>query len=186
MKVYFSGSHSSGKSTLARYVSEKYKLPLINEVARMILSEQELQIETLRSDLDTVNNYQRQVYERQLTEEQKYQGSFVSDRSLLDTLAYAAQHTTLLSNLIQDDRLNQYVDKLNQTDTYIFFVRPSKVTLKDDGVRENPNWNGVVAIDAMIKFILQMYDVKYYTINTDNMQERVKLIDSILVSAITG
>ena len=43
MKVYLVGSHSSGKSTLARYISQKYNIPMIVEVARQVLSEQELQ-----------------------------------------------------------------------------------------------------------------------------------------------
>ncbi len=69
MKVYFIGSHSSGKTTLARYVKDKYRLPMITEVARAILSEKELHLDSLRTNLDVVDDYQSQIFWRQLEEE---------------------------------------------------------------------------------------------------------------------
>jgi predicted ATPase len=179
MKVYFCGAHSTGKSTLCRYVSEKYNLDMIPEVARMILSETELQIDALRSDIGIVDTYQTRVFERQIDEEKK-QKSFVSDRSLIDCLAYSAQHSTLLPILFQDSNLQQYVELLNNKKTFIFFVRPSHATLKNDGVRESISWDGVIAIDAMIKILLEMFGVRYFQINADSMQERVRLIDAVL------
>jgi nicotinamide riboside kinase len=179
MKVYFVGAHSSGKSTIARYVSENYKLSLITEVARMILSEQELQVDALRSSLDVANKYQEQVFYRQLLEESKYT-DFVSDRSAIDSLAYSAQHTNILSVLLKTEELGKYVNSLNNKDVIMFFVQPSKATLKDDGVRESLNWDGIISINAQIKLLLEMFGLKYFQINTENMQERVKLIDSVL------
>lgn len=178
MKIYFIGSHSSGKSTCARYVSDKYKLPMITEVARAILSEKELQLDTLRSNLDVVDEYQNSIFYRQLAEEKKY-NSFVSDRSF-DCLAYSAQHSRIFSKLMKDPEFEQYIAKLKESDSIIFFVRPSKATLKPDGVREALNWDGVVAIDAMVKVLIQMFDLRHFTINTDNMQERTQLIDNVL------
>ena len=179
MHIYFIGAHSVGKSTLARYVSQKYELPMISETARMILSEQELQIDSLRSDVDIVDKYQRQVFDRQLVEERKHV-SFVSDRSVIDVLAYSAQHSRILPELLASTQLKTYLDLLRVPDSFIFFVRPSKATLKADGVRESLTWDGVVAIDAQIKFMLEMWNLPHFQINVDNMQERVKLIDSVL------
>jgi predicted ATPase len=179
MRIYFSGGHSSGKSTLCRYVSAKYNLPMITETARTILSETELQIDSLRSDIDIVNTYQSRVFERQLEEEGR-QKSFVSDRSAIDVLAYSAQHSTLLPDLMQDESLSKYVSSLRDKKSLIFFVRPSHATLKNDGVRENITWDGIVAIDAMIKLLLELYSIRYFQINTENMQERIRLVDGIL------
>src|SRR6202041_3022787 len=179
MRIYFSGAHSVGKSTLARDVSQKCNLPMLSEAARQILSEQELQIDNLRSDLDMTDKYQRQVFDRQLEEERKYQ-SFVSDRSALDVLAYSAQHSRILPELIKSPELNSYLAILHEPESIIFFVRPCKATLKADGVREVINWTGVVAIDAQIKFALEMFGLRYFQINTESMQERVSIIESIL------
>lgn len=178
MKVYFVGSHSTGKTTCARYVSEKYSLPMITEVARAVLSEKELHLDTLRYDMGMVDEYQDAIFHRQLSEEKKYE-SFVSDRSF-DCLAYAAQHTRIYARLMKDPALESYITKLRAPDSVIFFVRPSRATLKADGVREAINWDGVVAIDAMVKLMLEMWELRYFQINVENMQERVKTIDSVL------
>jgi len=178
MRIYFIGAHSTGKTTLARYVSEKYKVPMITEVARMILSEKELHLDSLRTNLDVVDEYQKQIFNRQVTEESK-QTSFVSDRSF-DCLAYAAQHSRILPSVLHSQELMTYLEILRTPESFIFFVRPSKATLKDDGVRESINWDGIVAIDSMIKFMLEMWGLRYFQLPIDNMQERVKAVDSVL------
>lgn len=178
MRVYFVGAHSTGKTTCARYVSEKFHLPMITEVARAVLSEKELHLDSLRYNMDLVDDYQRSIFFRQLDEERKH-NSFVSDRSF-DCLAYAAQHTRILPDLLASDQLGPYLDKLKEPDSFIFFVRPSKATLRADGVRESLTWDGVVAIDAMIKFMLVQWRLPHFQINIDNMQERVELINSVL------
>lgn len=178
MRVYFVGSHSTGKTTCARYVSERYEIPMITEVARAVLSEKELHLDSLRYNMDLVDDYQKSIFFRQLSEEEKHT-NFVSDRSF-DCLAYAAQHTRILSQLVLDKATAPYIQKLKEPDSFIFFVRPSRATLKADGVRESLTWDGVVAIDAMIKFMLVLWEIPHFQINMDNMQERVQLIDSVL------
>lgn len=178
MRVYFVGSHSTGKTTLARYVSQTYNIPMITEVARAVLSEKELHLDSLRTDLNLVDDYQTTIFYRQIAEESKH-SSYVSDRSF-DCLAYAAQHSRILPKLLASDELKAYLPILRLPDSFIFFVRPSRVTLKADGVRESLTWDGVVAIDAQIKFMLHMWELPYFPIHVDNMQERVQLVDSVL------
>lgn len=172
------GSHSVGKSTLARYVSQKYSLPLLTEVARQILSEQELQMDTLRTDLDVVDDYQMRIFHRQVEQENKYI-NFVSDRSF-DCLAYAAQHSRTLATVLKDPVFLNYIEKLRQQESIVFFVRPHRATMKADGVREHLTWDGIIAIDAQVKFICEMFELRYFQVNTDNMQERVRLVDAVL------
>ena len=179
MRVYFSGSHGSGKTTLARYVSQQYNLPMLPEVARAVLAEKELQLDALRVNLDIVDDYQTEVFHRQIKEEQKFE-AFVSDRSILDCLGYSAQHSRVFHSLMKDSALEPYIEKLRAKDTYIFFVRPSKVTMKEDGVRESLSWDGVIAIDAQIKLLHQLYNLDYYQIDMSSMQERVQFLTSVL------
>lgn len=178
MKVYFVGSHSTGKTTCARYVSEQYQVPMITEVARMILSEKELHVDSLRYNINLVDEYQEAIFHRQISEETKYE-TFVSDRSF-DNLAYVAQHSRILSKLLHSQELHTYLETLRGQNSFIFYVRPTKATLKADGVRESLSWDGVLAIDANVKFLLEMFGLRYFQINMDNMQERVRFIDSIL------
>src|SRR5262245_33058023 len=92
MRIYFVGSHATGKTTLARYVSRRYGLPMISEVARAVLAEMETSLEALRTDMDLVAEYQERVFARQVAVEKQHQGRFVSDRAF-DNLAYVAEHT---------------------------------------------------------------------------------------------
>lgn len=178
MRVYFIGAHSTGKTTLARHIAQEFKLPFLNEIARTVLAEKELQLDTLRTNLDVVDRYQLEVSERQMQEERKYT-SFVSDRSF-DNLAYMAQHARMLSKSIRSTTVEEYIISLRKPDVTTFFVRPTRLTMKNDGVRETVAWDNIVSIDAMVKFMLEMWDLDYIPINTDSMQERVKLVHSIL------
>lgn len=178
MKVYFIGAHSTGKTTLSRYVASKYEMPLLPEVARLVLAERELSMDSLRMDLGIVNSFQKEIFIRQLSVEKEIQ-NFVSDRCF-DNLAYAAQHSTILKEMLDMPELKNYVEKMRSPDVFLFFVRPSRATMKDDGVREQVDWEEVLKIDAMIKFMLEMWGLKYFVIATSGMQERARLIDAIL------
>src|SRR5262249_20129426 len=47
MRIYFVGSHATGKTTMCRYVSRRYGLPMITEVARAVLAEMETSLDAL-------------------------------------------------------------------------------------------------------------------------------------------
>lgn len=179
MRIYYSGSHSSGKSTLARYTSEKYNLPFLPEAARAVLAEKELSLDTLRSNLDVVDVYQNEVFLRQISEETKH-NTFVSDRSIIDCIAYSGAHSRILPSLIASSMFKEALSVLKQSDTIVFFVRPSKATLRDDGVREKVEWDHVVSIDAQVKLLLEMFEIRYFQINTDSMSERATLINAVI------
>ena len=44
MRIYFVGSHATGKTTMTRWVSRRYGLPMITEVARSVLAEKMLKL----------------------------------------------------------------------------------------------------------------------------------------------
>jgi dephospho-CoA kinase len=178
MKIYIIGAHSTGKTTLCRYISKKYNLPLINEVARTVLSEKEINLNILRTDLEVVDDFQKCVFFKQMEKENDLE-SFVSDRSF-DNLAYAAMHSRITSELIKTEDFKQYIENLKKDNVIMFFIRPSKATLYDDGVREKLDWDGIVGIDAMIRLMLQLWDIPHIEINTANMQERVNIVEYII------
>jgi adenylate kinase family enzyme len=178
MRVYFIGAHSTGKTTMARYVSKKTGLPLLPEVARMVLAERELAMETLRSDLDVVDSFQQEIFHRQMQIERDLD-NFVSDRSF-DNLAYAAQHARVLRPILQEKDLEQYVERMREPDVVLFYIRPVRATLRNDGIREQIDWDELVRIDGAIKFMLEMWGLQYYMIYSASMQERARLVDAVL------
>jgi hypothetical protein len=163
---------------MARYVSKQTGLPLLPEVARMVLAERELAMDTLRSDLDIVDSFQREIFARQFEVEANHE-SFVSDRSF-DNLAYAAQHARVLQVILQDKNLQDYIHRMRSPDVVLFYIRPVRATLRNDGIREQIDWDELIRIDGAIKFMLEMWGLKYFMIYSGSMQERARLVDAVL------
>jgi len=177
VRVYLVGAHATGKTTLARWIRDHYGLPMISEVARGVLAEMEARLESLRTDLDLVSDYQAQVFERQLEAERRLGGSFVSDRAFCN-LAYAAQHSLLSSEVFSDPRLARYMEEVRGG--VIFYLRPHRELLADDGVRERIDWEEVLRIDGMVKLMLEMFGVPYVPVACLSMQERARTVESVL------
>lgn len=177
MRVYFVGSHATGKTTLCRYVSRRYGLPMISEMARAVLAEMETSLETLRTDMDLVAEYQERVFARQVEVERMHQGRFVSDRAF-DNLAYAAEHTTVSAEMLGDPAFTEYMRWVNAG--VVFFLRPHPSLLREDGTRAGVSWDSVLRIDGMIKLMLEQYRVSYLPIESVSMQERVRAVEFVL------
>lgn len=176
-RIYLVGAHSTGKTTLARWVRDTFGLPMISEVARGVLAEMEAKLDALRSDVGLVDRYQKEVYLRQLEAEERMEGGFVSDRAFCN-LAYAAHHSTILSQIAGDPRLAMYMDSVRRG--IVFFVRPHRELLSEDGVRASVEWDDVVRIDGMVKLLLEMFAVPYIPLESLSMQERVRAIQRVL------
>jgi hypothetical protein len=181
MRIYFVGSHATGKTTLCRYVSRRYGLPMITEVARAVLAEMESSLDALRTDMDLVAEYQERVFARQVAIERLHEGRFVSDRAF-DNLAYAAEHTTVVADLVSDTRFADYMKWVSSGGT-VFFLRPHPTLLREDGVRAGVTWESVLRIDGMIKLLLEIHRVPYLPIESVSMQERTRSIDFVLARA---
>ena len=176
-RIYLVGAHATGKTTVARWVRDRYGIPMIAEVARGVLAEMEAHLDSLRTDISLVNRYQAEVFARQITAEQKVGGPFVSDRAFCN-LAYAAHHSTILGEVFRDRRLKDYMDWVREG--IVFFLRPHKELVRADGVRAGLEWEEVVRIDGMVKLLLEMFDVPYIPVESLSMQERVRLVERVL------
>jgi predicted ATPase len=177
IRVYLVGAHSTGKTTLARWVRDTYGLPMISEVARGVLAEMEARLDTLRTDVQLVNRYQREVFERQIAAEREQGGSFVSDRAFCN-LAYAAQHSTILAEIAREAQLADYMESVRTG--LVFYLRPHRELLAEDGVRAGVAWEEVLRIDGMVKLLLEMFGVAYIPVESLPQQERIRLLESVL------
>jgi nicotinamide riboside kinase len=177
MRIYFVGSHATGKTTLCRYVSHRYGLPMISEVARAVLAEMEASLDTLRTDMDLVAEYQERVFARQVAVEKQHKAQFVSDRAF-DNLAYVAEHTLNAGAMMAGDRFRDYMKWVSEG--VVFFLRPHQSLLRDDGVRAGVSWDSVLRIDGMVKLMLEQHRISYLPIESVSMQERVRAVEFVL------
>src|SRR5215510_4895522 len=177
MRIYFVGSHATGKTTLCRHVSRRYGLPMITKVARAVLAEMETCLDALRTDMDLVAEYQERVFARQVAVEHQHDGRFVSDRAF-DNLAYVAEHTTNAAAMMNDQRFRDYMAWVSEG--IVFFLRPHQSLLKDDGIRAGVSWDSVLRIDGMVKLLLEQHGIAYLPIESVSMQERVRAVEFVL------
>ncbi len=180
LRIYLVGAHSTGKTTLARWIRDRYGLPMISEVARGVLAEMEEHLDGIRSRLEVVDRYQAEVFERQIQAEAEQPGSFVSDRAFCN-LTYAAHHATILPRLAADPRFEEYMRSVRAG--LVFYVRPHRSLVVEDGVRAGVEWEEVLRIDGMVKLLLEMFDVPYVPVDCLPMQERVRLLERVLALA---
>jgi nicotinamide riboside kinase len=177
LRIYLVGAHATGKTTLARWVRDTYGLPMISEVARGVLAEMEAQLAGIRTNIQLIDRYQAEVFERQIEAEAAQPGSFVSDRAFCN-LAYAAHHATILGDIAGDPRLAGYMQSVRAG--LVFFLRPHRELVVEDGVRAGLAWEEVVRIDGMVKLLLEMFRVPYIPVESLSMQERVRLMERVL------
>lgn len=177
VRIYLVGSHSTGKTTLARWIRDRYGLPMIAEVARGVLAEMEAPLDQIRSNLEVVDRYQLQVFERQIAAEREQLSSFVSDRAFCN-LAYAAHHSTVLARICAQPSFAEYMNSVREG--IVFFLRPHRELLAEDGVRASVAWEEVLRIDGMVKLLLELHCVPYIPCESLSMQERVRLVERVL------
>lgn len=174
--VWLVGAHSTGKSTLARWVSREYFLPIIPETARALIGDLGRSLDEIRLDPDASDKFQWDIFERQLAAEKKLD-VYVSDRGC-DHLAYAAEHSRMAPFITADPRFDGYVERMRAG--VVFFVRPHRELLKADGVRAGLDWDCVVRIDAMVKFILKAHGVPFVELASREMDARISTIRAVL------
>jgi len=185
-RIYFVGSHRTGKTTCAKWAKDRYKLPMITELARTVLAERDGDLGPLRTDLKATAEYQTEVFRRQIQSERAQDGGFVSDRSF-DNLAYAAEFTDddAFPQLMESQELKEYVEWVKGG--IVFFIRPHRRLLLTDSVNKEVDWEQVLRIDGMVKLMLKLFRINYLPIHAVDMEERVRTmrfaLDKLVVPA---
>jgi hypothetical protein len=137
----------------------------------------ETSIDAIRADMDLVNEYQARIFHRQIEIEHEKQSGYVSDRAF-DNLAYTADHAFILADLMEGDAFSRYMRWVGAGQ--VFFLRPHPSLVRADGVRAGVDWESVVRIDGMVKFMLERHRVRYLPIDALNMQERVRAVEYVI------
>lgn len=185
MRAYFVGSHAVGKTTIARWVRDAYRLPLLTEVARVVLAQEEKRLEELAGDLPAATAYQEDVFRKQMAAEEAAGEDFVSDRAF-DNLAYASWRAApgTVRRIMDADAARAYLNDFRARavagTSRVFFVRPHPELLREDGVRANVTWDEVLRVDGAAQFALEVFGVPYVPISCREMADRVRVVSAVL------
>lgn len=181
MKIAFTGTHSTGKTTLLNdfnnVIIKDCVVHSVTEVAREIINKGY----PLNMDA-TTHSYMHYIND-QLTEELRYMSNcdlFISDRTLLDPVAYAIVNSKLprpyIPNYFIEMMENIWLLEKDRYDIYIYF--PIEFDICIDGVRPIDDVYRI-DVDKEIYRLLNKYNVNYIVIS-GAPEERVEQLKRVI------
>lgn len=181
MKIAFTGAHSTGKTTLLNDLSEalagKLEVHTVTGIARTIIERGY----PLSMDANA-ESYIHYINDQLKAENEKMPGCdvFISDRTLLDPVAYAMVNAKLPRPYISDYFIemmkNVWLLEKNRYDLYVYF--PIEFELAHDSVRPvGEKYRRDV--DDLIVSLLEEYQINYMRISGDRNKRKNKLLSII-------
>lgn len=166
MKICFTGSHGTGKSTLCNELTKHLpKAFYIQEIARQEIT----RIGRLPYNMTDTERFefQKRLLQLQLQAEAEHD-NFMSDRGLMDILAYSydlPQYQQLLEIALKSNIATRY--------SMVFYI-PIEIEPVDDGIRsDDPVYQ--LDIDRKIVQICSDLGINTYVI-TGSVEERTKQV----------
>jgi len=172
MRIAFTGSHSTGKTTLSEHFPNR-----IDEIARTIIKEVGSPDKMEQEQWD---EFQQEVMDKQIQAELnmvKHAGWFISDRSVIDVIAYATRFCTPKKLRALKDQAEEYM-KDNPYD--IIFYVPIEFPLEKDWLRfEEKHYQEI--IDLQILKLLKRYKIKYVLVS-GTVEQRLQIVNEAINS----
>jgi GTPase SAR1 family protein len=173
LKIGFCGSHGTGKTTLAKHLSQILKLPLITGLMRSFWTNNGVyDFEKLPPRIRY--EFQLLSLQKQIDEESKYQ-SFITDRTVIDQIAYFVESSEHTQN-----ELESYISKCKfSIDSYshIFYI-PIEFGFEPENLRAKASSRTQVQNNIQ-KYANLLTPNKVFEI-TGNIDQRLSQILNIL------
>lgn len=174
MRIAFTGSGGTGKSTLVEIISKELNYPIIYEYAREACTVLGLKEPKDLSE-NQVDEFQKIIFEYKSNEESKNK-SFIADRTIVDGLAY---HLLRFSNKeISQIKLKKYIKNMkNMMVNYdiVFFLEWGIFPIQDDKFRIcRPDKQ--LTIHFLLKGILNDFNIPYLSLSHNNLQDRINFV----------
>lgn len=184
MRIAFIGTHGTGKTTLTAPTAEHMGVPLIQERARTVARDWGYTPATIPPE--RLIEYQREVILQQVGAETAYHScGFVSDRSVIDNLAYL-RHLIGPRYEREPEQTNEYwwhqYQAMKRIPHYDLFIRvPVMFPLVDDGER-HVDLDFQRAIDWQIDNLIQAFNVgqRVYTLKSEGVANRLAELTDML------
>lgn len=183
-KVYIIGASGVGKTTLAKYISEKFGLPLLSGATALAHKELGTNFDQLFTDMDAADSYQLEVWRQQMRLEEPYWkldgGGFVSDRSF-DLMSYTARIASCAWQIARSDEFRTYIDRMRKDAICILIRRHPLLHVTPDGRRDRfltPEWQ--LAVEGVVEYLLESNEIRYAVLDTPSWKDRVRTAEMIV------
>ena len=178
MRIAFTGSHSTGKSCLVNILKKHLDLPIIPEVARIVIEE----IGKIPDNMTMEEKleFEWKIIEKQIEFEDKYKDGFISDRSVIDILGYVYMLGLHIYYPKEVEEMETIIYNRVSNYDYIFYIPVVKeIPLVKDGVRYTCEYCRNLLDRFYFDLLYDFYDdgiVKVIYVKPINLQERVKFV----------
>lgn len=183
MRIAFSGSGGTGKTTTLLKINEDMKLPVIEEGVRKYMKDNKITHLRELSPRDTMKMQMALLKDKQVTESQ---ADFIADRTTIDNFVYAnywCNREDELQRGLNDYMIDCYKHAANSYD-YVFLFPWGAIPLEDDGTRSaKPMYQ--LGIQMMIeRAVFQLQNIAphiyVHTVQSTNLGDRVEEIKTVI------
>lgn len=178
MKIAFTGTSSTGKTTLAKKLMSipefVEKVPLfITTDARELLRQLKFQNMDAMTREQTMQFQSLYFYQKLRAEDSL--DSFLTDRSFVDVTAYwICRDTYDLSITEQHRLLDPCRQEASKYDIHFYFP-PGLFQFESDGYRSN-NMKFHMMIDRAIRGYLNAWSIRYIVMNSSSIDKRIEMV----------
>lgn len=171
MRIFLTGAHSTGKTTLATALSERLGLPLLPEVARTVLAKRGL---TFPLPPELVDEVQREICQEQLYVFEDALKEFISDR-YYDCVAYWA-----IYGQPRDLRFYTLMPQFDEYDSFIFQLPPRRDLYVADDIRGPSPFDDALRIDGALRMLYAERGLPVHHVKALTVEERVEEVLAVV------
>jgi len=185
IRIALVGTHSTGKTVLAKSIAEEYKLKLISGLARDC-QKKGLKLNKAHNNEFSSDNLQKELMKKHediLVNSMVKQINIIQDRSLFDVMAYSFCFHN--NNQINDTTLSENFNilcKYHTRYTYLIYLPlTEKTKIVDDGIRDKNN-KFQKEINLYIRSLLRLFKghINYFYPKQENFNLRKKEVFKFL------
>ena len=191
MRIAFTGSGGTGKTTLLTEINKELQLPVIGEGIREWLKEHDFK-DFKGMTIHHVVQMQEDTLKRKMDIESELQ-AFVSDRTTVDNLCYALRWIGSLDPEY-DTWMAQYIthamNHANKNYDIIFMLPWGVVPLEKDGTRSSKQWYQYMMQNIIERHIYMLERPMVYEVMSETLEDRVveclKIVKGVDISQLTS
>lgn len=193
MRIAFTGSGGTGKTTTLKELNKTLKYPVIHEGVRQYLKDHNLKHLRELSPMDTLKMQNWLLDQKEISEKQS---DFIADRTSVDNLVYAMYwlgREDDMQNLLMHYMKRCMKHAVNSYDLIVVFPHGA-IPLEDDGVRSAKpmyQWTIQMLIERLLGQLEgpAIYGLQSLTLRDrcDEIQQVIKMVeDDLLKRRITN
>ena len=177
MRIGFTGTGGTGKTTTLNLIKDKVGAPVLGSVTRRVYE----RLGVTEADQENMTDegklsLQMEILKERKLEELEFSGGFISDRTMIDHFAYAlSRNQSVVTNEMLDELTDMLALNVSNYDI-IFYFPISYFTPEDDGLRQQQESYRTVVDSIIFKMCHTLPIKEFITVKPGTPEERAKFV----------